>query len=148
MDRRPNMSRIRSTNTSPEMLIRKVLRSAGFGYRLHDITLPGKPDIVFPGRRKVIFVHGCFWHHHAGCRRATMPSSNQAYWTAKLSRNKARDVANVIALHEAGWKVKVFWECEIRNLPLVTTELTRFLIDEGEPTRSPIHAKSEGRNAH
>ncbi|WP_442496839.1 very short patch repair endonuclease [Methylobacter sp. sgz302048] len=109
------MSRIRSKNTAPEMVVRKLIFSMGYRYRLHRRQLPGCPDIVFPGKKKVIFVHGCFWHCHAGCKRATVPQSNRDYWYPKLKRNSRRDKINQVALVAAGWNVMIIWECEIKN---------------------------------
>jgi DNA mismatch endonuclease (patch repair protein) len=108
------MARVKSTDTTPEMAVRRALHAAGLRYRLHRADLPGKPDLVLPGRRTVIFVHGCFWHSHPGCSRARMPSSRQEYWAPKLARNVARDRAVVSALAAAGWKVVVIWECELK----------------------------------
>lgn len=109
------MSRIRSKNTAPEMVVRKLIFSMGYRYRLHRRQLPGCPDIVFLGKKKVIFVHGCFWHSHVGCKRATVPQSNRDYWYPKLKRNRKRDKINQAALVSAGWRVMVIWECEIKN---------------------------------
>ena len=110
------MSGIRSKGMKPEMTVRRQLHSVGYRYRLHRRDLPGKPDLVFSGRRKVIFVHGCFWHQHAdpACRIARRPKSNREYWIPKLERNVARDSENRARLREMGWKVCVIWECEVR----------------------------------
>ena len=110
------MSRIRSKGMKPEMTVRSQLHSLGYRYRLHRRDLPGNPDLVFPARRKVIFVHGCFWHQHAdpACRIARRPKSNREYWIAKLDRNVARDAENHARLRKSGWKVHVIWECEVR----------------------------------
>lgn len=121
------MGRIGPKDTQPEMLVRRLVHGMGIGYRLHGRELPGKPDLVFAGRRKVVFVHGCFWHQHA-CPRGTRPSSNREFWDRKLGRNIARDRANVLALEAAGWSVLVVWECETRNLGLVDRRLRRFLL--------------------
>jgi DNA mismatch endonuclease (patch repair protein) len=110
------MSRIRSKDTKPEMLVRRYLHAAGCGYRLHVSVLPGKPDLVFPRRRLCVFVHGCFWH---GCPKCTdgrhKPQSNRAYWLPKIRRNKQRDRSHVRKLQAAGWKVLIIWECELAN---------------------------------
>src|SRR5690348_12772793 len=110
MSRKPDMSQFRSVDTEPELQVRRLLHSHGFRYRLHDKSLPGKPDIVFPGKRKVIFVHGCFWHHHARCGRATIPRSNPDYWRAKMAYNRRRDAAQKRALVRSGWSVLVVWQ--------------------------------------
>ncbi len=113
------MSRIRGRNTKPEMVVRKLLWRAGYRYRLHCKELPGKPDVVFPGRRRVIFVHGCFWHRHPGCSRATLPATRREFWSRKLEGNTVRDAQAVEALQLAGWRVLVVWECEIKSQHLL-----------------------------
>ena len=110
------MSSIRSRNTCPEMAVRRYLHGAGFRYRLHDRSLPGVPDIVFTRFKVVIFIHGCFWHRHAGCRLAATPASNQEFWQNKFSANTNRDQRNVELLLRDGWRVIVIWECGIRLL--------------------------------
>ena len=112
-----NMSRIRSTNTKPEILLRSLLHRMGFRFRLHRRDLPGRPDIVLPKYRTVILVHGCFWHQHPGCVEATYPKSNTTYWKAKLDGNVARDRINQRALQKGGWQVLRFWECQIEKDP-------------------------------
>ena len=107
------MARVRSTNTAPELAVRRALHAAGLRFRLHASALPGRPDIVLAGRRAVVFVHGCYWHSHPGCSRARIPSSRQDYWIPKLARNVARDGAAQAALRDLGWRVHVVWECEI-----------------------------------
>lgn len=106
------MSKIRSEDTKPEVLLRSLLHKAGYRFRLHRKDLPGKPDIVFPGLRKVIFVHGCFWHQHPGCREGRLPGSRQNYWRPKLERNTQRDEIAMRELRKEGWDVIVIWECE------------------------------------
>lgn len=110
-----NMSRIRSKDTDAEIKVRKHLFSQGFRYRKNVECLPGKPDIVLPKYKTVIFVHGCFWHRHEGCKRATMPKTRQEYWVPKLERNIENDRKHVEDLEEKGWKIIVIWECEIRR---------------------------------
>src|SRR5437879_5566246 len=110
------MSRIRSKNTRPEMIVRRLVHKMGFRYRLHAKDLPGRPDLVFARRRKVIFVNGCFWHYHPNCNIAGMPTSNTEYWTGKLERTKMRDRSNSARLECLGWKVKTIWECELADL--------------------------------
>ncbi|NPE55187.1 DNA mismatch endonuclease Vsr [Dickeya dadantii] len=109
------MSRVKGKDTQPERIVRRLIYHAGFRYRICDPRLPGKPDLVFWGKRKVIFVHGCFWHGHDGCKRASLPKSNQEFWIAKLEKNKARDSLNLSKLHEMGWKTLIVWECEIKR---------------------------------
>lgn len=113
--RSENMRRIRSTDTNPEMLLRRSLHSRGVRYRLHSRTLPGKPDIVFASKRLVVFVHGCFWHQHPGCREASKPHTNRSYWEPKLRRNVERDVMHGCALRQLGYSVVILWECEIER---------------------------------
>lgn len=123
------MSLVKGKDTRPEMLVRRLLHSAGFRYRLHDAELPGKPDLVFSRKRKVIFVHGCFWHCHKGCSQARIPKSNQEYWLAKLEGNKARDETNLRKLRDTGWQTLVVWECELRDLDSLALRLQSFLLD-------------------
>jgi DNA mismatch endonuclease (patch repair protein) len=120
------MRAVKSKDTKPEWLVRRLLHAAGFRYRLHGKDLPGKPDLVFPSRRKVVFVHGCFWHGHDCARGDRQPKINADYWIAKIARNKARDVEHLAALCAAGWKTHVVWECEIKN-PGLLARLKRFL---------------------
>lgn len=129
------MSKVRGKDTSPELRVRKLLFAMGARYRLHDSKLPGKPDIVMRRRRKAIFVHGCFWHRHPGCKKATMPKSRVQYWTEKFDRNVERDNAAVEALTDAGWDVLIIWECETKQPELLTGILRDFL--EREPTHPP-----------
>lgn len=107
------MRAVKSRDTNPELAVRRLLHSMGYRYRLHRPGLPGKPDIVFSSRRKVIFVHGCFWHGHDCARGARVPASNTEYWTAKIGRNVARDRGTLAQLTDAGWAVLVLWECEL-----------------------------------
>ena len=118
-----NMSRIRSTNTKPEVFVRSVLHKLGFRFRKNVKTLSGKPDIVLPKYKTVIFVHGCFWHQHEGCKRSTIPKSNIEYWKPKLQRNTERDIQHKLILDEAGWKVFVIWECETKKADDLKTKL-------------------------
>ena len=113
-ERSENMSRIRSTNTKPEEIVRKYLFSHGFRYRKNDKRYPGKPDIVLPKYHTIIFVNGCFWHMH-GCSRSRLPRSNKEYWEPKLERNVKRDTENQHKLEADGWKVIVVWECELKK---------------------------------
>lgn len=123
------MSAIRSKNTKPELYVRKLLHSLGYRFRLHRKGLPGSPDIVFTSRKKVVFVHGCFWHQHFDerCRSSTMPSSNRSYWKKKLQRNVDRDKQNQHDLAELGWSYLILWECELGDRALVLDRLVTFL---------------------
>lgn len=111
--RSERMSRIRSANTAPEVALRSALHALGFRFRLHGKGLSGKPDIVLPRHRTVIFVHGCFWHRHTGCKIATTPKSNTAFWLEKFEKNVARDIRSRGLLEAQGWKVLVVWECDL-----------------------------------
>src|SRR6476661_3404850 len=113
-----NMSRIRSTDTKPEMLVRRFLHAQGFRYRLHVKDLPGKPDIVLPKYRTVIFVNGCFWHGHKDCRYAVVPKTRTEWWLDKLRRNVQRDQQVVLELRSMRWKVIIVWECELKPLAI------------------------------
>jgi DNA mismatch endonuclease, patch repair protein len=134
MDRSENMRRIRSRDTAPEIQVRKVAHRLGFRFRLHRRDLPGKPDLVFPGRKKIIFVHGCFWHKHS-CREGRVPSSNSSYWAPKLARNVERDTAVLQALDSLGWSTLVIWECELRNEVVLADKIQAFL--SGAPAEHP-----------
>lgn len=116
-ERSERMSRIRGKDTRPELALRKVLHGLGLRYRLHGAGLPGKPDLVFPRYKAVVFVHGCFWHRHPGCSIATTPKSNTAFWLEKFEKNVARDARVIAQLEGQGWKVLVAWECELSTLP-------------------------------
>lgn len=126
--RSENMRRIKSKNMKPEILVRSAVHRMGYRFRLHKRNLPGKPDLVFVSRKKVIFVHGCFWHgHEIGCPDARLPKSNQGYWAPKLKRNKERDAHNEAALKTEGWKVLTIWECELKEPALLLHRLSKFL---------------------
>ena len=109
------MRRVKGRNTTPEMTVRKTLTRLGARYRLHRKDLPGNPDIVMPGRRLAIFVHGCFWHGHDCARGARAPKQNREYWVGKIGRNVARDARSAQALTEQGWRVETIWECELKD---------------------------------
>lgn len=113
-----NMSRIKGKDTKPELLVRKALHAYGFRYRLHVKNLPGKPDIVLPKWKTVIFVHGCFWHQHEGCKDATIPNARREWWLEKLGKNVTNDEKNKNILENNGWCVIVLWECEITKLSI------------------------------
>ena len=116
-----NMSHIKSTGTKPEVIVRKYLFSKGLRYRKNDKRYPGNPDIVLPKHKVCVFINGCFWHQHSGCRYAAIPKSNQEYWIPKLQRNVERDKTNIEKLTQNGWKVITVWECELRKDILETT---------------------------
>ena len=120
------MKKVRGKNTAPELAVRKLVYSLGYRYRLHGKNLPGKPDLVFSGRKKVIFVHGCFWHYH-GCKKGMPPKSRSEYWLPKLEENKRRDEKAISDLIGKGWKVLVVWQCETKNLEELTTRISDFL---------------------
>jgi len=109
------MRRVKGRDTGPEMTVRRLLTKLGARYRLHRKDLPGNPDIVMPGRRLAIFIHGCFWHGHDCARGARVPKQNRDYWLAKVGRNRARDTASEAALRQAGWRVETLWECEMKD---------------------------------
>jgi len=121
------MARIRSQDTQPEVTVRRLLFSLGYRYRLHRRDLPGSPDICFPSRKKVVFVHGCFWHRHEGCARTTTPKTRTSYWEDKFRKNVVRDRRNLLDLAALGWDAMVVWECETRDLERLAARLARFL---------------------
>jgi DNA mismatch endonuclease, patch repair protein len=131
--RSERMSRVRSRNTKPEMVVRRLVHGMGYRYRLHDKLLPGSPDLVFSGRRKVIFVHGCFWHRHPDptCRLARMPKSRQEFWGPKLEGNRERDERTREGLDEGGWRQMIVWECECRLTEQLKNRVSAFLEGEG-----------------
>lgn len=134
------MQSVKARDTGPEMAVRRLLHRAGYRYRLHVRTLPGSPDIVFPGRRKAIFVHGCFWHGHE-CRMGQPPKSGQEYWGAKLDANKTRDAAKQAQLEAMGWDVLVAWQCEIPDAAALESRLWTFL----GPPKNPIDTQGRIR---
>ena len=138
------MSRIRSKDTRPEMVVRRLIHGMGLRYRLHAKELPGRPDLVFRPRRKAIFVHGCFWHRHEGCSRNRIPKSPERheYWRDKLNGNVRRDRLNQAALRDMGWAVLVIWECETKNLDRIAESIRRFL---GHRARTPDIARKRIR---
>ena len=122
------MSRIRSKDTSPEIILRSLLHRLGYRFRLHVKGLPGKPDIVLPKYKRVIFVHGCFWHLHKGCRDGTIPKTQHEKWKTKLERNVERDKSHIKQLRKMGWKPLVIWECELENrTEIVQNKISQFL---------------------
>ena len=121
------MRAVKGSDTEPEMAVRRLAHQMGYRYRLHRSDLAGKPDLVFPGLRKVVFVHGCFWHGHDCRRGARVPVQNREYWTRKISRNQERDQAAQASLKSSGWDVAVFWECEVKDKDWTARHLRNFL---------------------
>jgi DNA mismatch endonuclease (patch repair protein) len=121
------MSRVRARDTTPELCVRRLLHAMGFRFRLHAAELPGRPDIVLPRHETAIFVHGCYWHRHARCRRATTPVANRSFWLEKFAANRRRDRRNARRLARAGWRVLVVWECQTREPEQLARRLAREL---------------------
>ena len=126
--RRKNMSAIKSRHTKPEIIVRSMLHRLGFRFRLHNKKLPGKPDIILPKYKTVIFVHGCFWHQHKGCKRSTIPKSNTDYWIPKLTGNVKRDIQHKADLKKAGWNVAVVWECKTKDTEKLAKKLENIFV--------------------
>ena len=126
------MSRVRGRETSPEIKVRSLTHRLGYRFRLHRKNLPGKPDLVFPFRKKVIFVHGCFWHGHDCPRGKRTPKTNTEYWIEKIRKNIERDAKNQSQLQSLGWNVLVIWECEIKNLDKIACKINEYLSDRCE----------------
>lgn len=125
--RRNIMRANKSKDTKPERAVRRLLHSLGYRFRLHRRDLPGSPDLVFSSRRKVVFVHGCYWHGHLGCRRANTPKTRAEFWNAKIEANRARDAHNLTQLEELGWQSLVIWECELDERDSVVQRIHDFL---------------------
>lgn len=140
------MARVHSKNTSPELIVRKELQRLGFRYSLNSAHLPGKPDIVFPKRQKLIFIHGCFWHQHKGCKASKRPTSNIDYWSQKLERNISRDKRNITTLKKSGWEVLVLWECQIKKPGFLTRKLMNFM-QKSPCTRSSSASSLKSKGA-
>jgi DNA mismatch endonuclease, patch repair protein len=121
------MRQVKGRDTTPEIAVRKALTRLGARYRLHRKDLPGAPDVVLPGRKLALFVHGCFWHGHACARGARVPKQNRDYWLAKVARNRARDARSREALGGQGWRVETIWECELRDAPALEARLAALL---------------------
>jgi DNA mismatch endonuclease (patch repair protein) len=121
------MRAVKGRDTAPEMTVRRLVHRMGYRFRLHRKDLPGKPDIVLPGRHKVVFVHGCFWHGHSCLRGAREPKSNARYWHDKIDRNRTRDSHCLEQLQNLGWKTLVIWECQLKSEARLTTHIRRFL---------------------
>lgn len=127
-DRSKAMSSVRGKNTRPELLVRRLLHKLGFRFRLHRRDLPGSPDIVLPKHRSCIFVHGCFWHQHPGCKRSSIPATNTEFWLGKLNSNVERDKRVALSLQALGWRTLVVWECETKNPTRLSDVLLQFLL--------------------
>lgn len=128
--RSQNMRAVKGKNTSPEKRVRSVAHSLGLRFRLHRSDLPGSPDLLFPGRRTALFVHGCFWHRHEACPKATTPKTNIDYWNRKFERNVERDRENEKKLEEYGWKVLIIWECETKTRESIEDFLTDKILSQ------------------
>ena len=126
-ERSERMARIRGRDTKPELMVRRLVHRCGFRYRLHGKTLPGKPDLVFSSRHKVIFVHGCFWHRHPHCALARLPKSRLDFWMPKLTGNRRRDLRNIRRLSSLGWKAETIWECELQDTRRMEHKIRSFL---------------------
>jgi len=125
--RSERMSLVRGRDTKPELLVRRLTHGLGYRFRLHVARLPGRPDLVFPSRGKVIFIHGCFWHRHKGCALARMPKSRLEFWAPKLNANKVRDLRNRKRLSALGWRSLLIWECEIKDTKRLERRIKAFL---------------------
>jgi DNA mismatch endonuclease, patch repair protein len=138
-ERSERMARVRHKDTTPELRVRKLVSAMGYRYRLHYKKVPGHPDIAFPGRRKALFVHGCFWHRHPDptCPLARLPKSRLDFWLPKLEGNRARDLRKEGELQERGWEVHVVWECQLRDEESLRQILQFFLDGEGETAHPP-----------
>lgn len=121
------MSQVSGKNTKPEIIARSLLHRMGYRFRLHRSDLPGKPDITLPKHKKIVFVHGCFWHSHENCLRAKRPTTNKKFWYEKLDKNRLRDEENVRKLEQLGWDVLTVWTCEIRNTDKLKQKLLAFM---------------------
>lgn len=121
------MARVRTKHTEIEMKVRRLVHGMGYRFRLHAAGLPGTPDLIFRSRKKVIFVHGCFWHHHAGCRKGSLPKTRRSFWSAKLSKNVSRDLRILAEIEALGWQPLVVWECELADVDQLARKLRRFL---------------------
>jgi DNA mismatch endonuclease (patch repair protein) len=141
------MSRIRSGDTTPEIAVRSILHRLGYRFRLHDPSLPGRPDIVLKRHRVVVFVHGCFWHRHHGCRFAYTPKSNISFWTTKFAENVARDRAAIRRLRREGWMVLVVWECRLRQRCRLQRDIERFFASADASRRAERRSKASRVNS-
>lgn len=121
------MSRVKAKHTKPELVVRRLVFGMGYRYRLHAKHLSGNPDLIFPGRKKAIFVNGCFWHGHVGCRYWRLPKTRVEFWQAKIERNQARDKESISSLEADGWRVLTIWECELKFTDIIATRLREFI---------------------
>lgn len=144
-ERSERMSRVRGKNTRPEMIVRRLVHAMGYRYRLHRRDIPGTPDLAFPSRKKVIFMHGCFWHRHPDptCKLARMPKSRLDFWGPKLRENRKRDENNLRRLENLGWQILVVWECEIRHKEQLENRLLEFLREDWRCKRSSCSREPE-----
>lgn len=124
------MSRVSGKNTKPELIVRSLLHSMGYRFRLHRSDLPGKPDITLPKFKKVVFVHGCFWHGHKDCRRSKRPTTNKKFWNEKLNKNIERDKVNIKSIKDLGWDSLVVWSCEVSDINQLENKLVSFIEDK------------------
>ena len=131
------MRRVKGRDTTPELAVRRLVHRLGYRFRLQRKDLPGSPDLAFPSRKKVIFVHGCFWHDHSGCKRARIPQANREYWQRKISRNSERDKESVRQLRMMGWATLVVWECQTHDLEKLAKRLVRFLGEKSTLKEEP-----------
>lgn len=137
-ERSAHMRRIRKTDTRPELAVRRAAHRLGYRFRLHRRDLPGTPDLVFPRLRKIILVHGCFWHQHPGCPLARLPKSRPDYWLPKLERNVERDRLAEDKLRMLGWSVLTVWECETEDKDILTAKILGYLVDEAGGDNDPL----------
>lgn len=124
---RRRMQAVRGEDTAPELRVRRLLHAMGYRFRLHVKKLPGSPDIVLPKYKKIVLIHGCFWHGHMDCKRSKLPANNSETWRSKIASNQARDLRNTSALHDLGWDILVVWECETRDQVALVKRLKEFL---------------------
>jgi DNA mismatch endonuclease (patch repair protein) len=136
------MSKVRGKHTTPEMIVRRLLFAEGYRYRLHAKSLPGKPDLVFAGMRKAIFVHGCFWHGH-GCTIGRLPKSRLEFWGPKIARNRQRDAETLLALHTLGWQTLTVWQCQTKDRNFLRKVVVEFL--ESPPSPRSTHARKRAK---
>jgi DNA mismatch endonuclease (patch repair protein) len=142
VQRSAHMAKIKRSDTKPERIVRRALHALGYRFRLQWKGAPGRPDVAFPGRRKIIFVHGCFWHQHEGCRLAHVPTTRREFWAAKFERNRARDARDLARAQAEGWFPLVVWECETRDVEVLSTRLAMFLGATKAPKAHPVERRS------
>lgn len=121
------MSRVKAKHTKPELVVRRLVFGMGYRYRLHAKHLSGHPDLIFPGRKKAIFVNGCFWHGHVDCRYGQLPKTHVEFWQAKIGRNQVRDKESITSLEAGGWRVLTIWQCELKSIDSLATRLREFI---------------------